>query len=333
MGEEVKEPRRTIPRAVVVALAITVLVYALVGVTLLASLGADRLAGSSGPLADAVEVAGAGWAGGLVRVGAAAAGLGALLALIAGVGRTMLAMGREGDLPGWLAAVHPRHRVPHHAEVAVAAVVVALVLVVDLRSAIGFYSFGVLLYYLVANVSAVTQEDEQRRYPRALQVLGSVGCLVLVATLPLASVVVGIAVFAVGLGYRLLGLRRSRAVHAVRAGRSTQVRIVAQNRQRITVPTGASTTRSAQGRRQAGHWCARARFAGRVPGEVELTRRMLPVRAAVTQSTKSRHRRDLGPGKSQPSPASSPPEDNAVRAGSAKSVKRHKNRQRWFTFG
>jgi APA family basic amino acid/polyamine antiporter len=146
----------------------------------------------------------------VVSVGAAAASLGALLALVAGIGRTSLAMAREGDLPRWLAAVHPRYRVPHHAELALAAVVCAVVLTVDLRGAIGFSSFGVLLYYLVANLAAFTQDAGHRRWPRALQALGAVGCLLLVATLPWTSVVAGAAVFLVGVGYRALRLRLRR---------------------------------------------------------------------------------------------------------------------------
>ena len=87
----------------------------------------------------------------------AAVALGALLALVAGVGHTTRAMAREHDLPGWLAAVEPRHQVPHHALLAVGAAVIVLVLVADLRSAIGFSSFGVLVYYAVANLSALCQ--------------------------------------------------------------------------------------------------------------------------------------------------------------------------------
>ncbi|MDT7708167.1 MAG: basic amino acid/polyamine antiporter, family, partial [Pseudonocardiales bacterium] len=132
---------------------------------------------------------------------------GALLALVAGVGRTALAMGRNGDLPRWLAAVHPRYRVPHHAELALAVVVSLLVLTVNLRGAIGFSSFGVLLYYLIANVSAFTQPAEQRRFPRWLQVLGAAGCVLLVATLPWPSILTGIGVFAVGIAYRAWRLR------------------------------------------------------------------------------------------------------------------------------
>ncbi|MCZ2265135.1 amino acid permease, partial [Isoptericola sp. QY 916] len=143
-----------------------------------------------------------------VRVGAAAASLGALLALVAGVGRTTLAMAREDDLPRPLAAVHPRFRVPHRAEVAVAVVVVALVLTVDLRGAIGFSSFGVLAYYAVANLAAWTQTGAHRRYPRALQAVGLVGCVLLGATLPPAAVLTGAGVLAVGLLVRWVRVSR-----------------------------------------------------------------------------------------------------------------------------
>jgi APA family basic amino acid/polyamine antiporter len=138
-------------------------------------------------------------------VGGAAAALGALLALIAGIGRTTLAMAREGDLPRWLAAVHPRFRVPHRCEVVLAVVVSALVLTIDLRGAIGFSSFGVLFYYLVANVAAFTQDPDRRRFPRWLQVVGATGCVLLVATLPWQAVAVGSGVFVLGIAYR--GLR------------------------------------------------------------------------------------------------------------------------------
>jgi APA family basic amino acid/polyamine antiporter len=210
MGEEVRDPRRTIPRAIVTALAIAVAVYAVVAVTLLLVLGPSRLATSRAPLTDVVAAGGWAWAVPVVVVGGSAAALGALLALIAGVGRTTLAMARRADLPPWLAAVHPRYGVPHRAEVAVAVVVSVLVLTVDLREAIGFSSFGVLVYYLIANLSAFTQPPEQRRFPRWLQVVGAAGCLLLVATLPRDAVLSGLLVYAVGVAYRAARLALAR---------------------------------------------------------------------------------------------------------------------------
>lgn len=207
MGEEVKNPQRTIPRAIITALVIVLVVYALIAVTVLLVVGPEKLATSTAPLVDVATTANAGWAAPIVRVGAAAAALGALLALVAGVGRTTLAMARNRDLPAWLAAVHPKYKVPHHAEISLAVIVSILVLTTDLRGAIGFSSFGVLLYYFIANISAFTQTKDQRRYPKTLQILGAIGCLVLVVTLPLISIVIGLIVLAAGIGYRLIRLR------------------------------------------------------------------------------------------------------------------------------
>jgi APA family basic amino acid/polyamine antiporter len=210
MGEEVRDPQHTIPRAIVAALAITVAVYAVVAVAVLLALGPDRLAASRAPLAEAVAAGSWRWAMPVAALGGSAAALGALLALVAGVGRTTLAMARHADLPRWLAAVHPRYRVPHRAEITIAVIVSLLVLTVDLRSAIGFSSFGVLLYYLIANISAFTQPVERRRFPRWLQILGAAGCLLLATTLPWQAVVAGLAVLAVGVAYRATRLAATR---------------------------------------------------------------------------------------------------------------------------
>jgi APA family basic amino acid/polyamine antiporter len=208
MGEEVRAPRRTIPRAILVALAVALVVYAVVAVSVLAATGPGALAHTTEPLASAVRAAGSSGVVPVVRIGAAVASLGSLLALVAGVGRTGLAMARHGDLPAALAEVHPRYHVPHRAEVALAAIVVGVVLGGDIRPVIGFSSFGVLIYYAIANLAAFTQPRSQRRYPRALNVLGVLGCLTLVVSLPAASVLVGLAVFAVGIAGRAVADRR-----------------------------------------------------------------------------------------------------------------------------
>jgi basic amino acid/polyamine antiporter, APA family len=191
MGEEVRDPERVIPRAIGTALAVVLAVYAVVGATALAVLGPDRLAASTAPLA---EVVGGTGLEPLVRAGAAVAALGVLLNLLLGVSRTAFAMAREGELPRALDAVHPRTGVPHHAELAVAVAVVLVVLVADVRGAIGFSSFAVLTYYAVANASALTLPPAQRRYPRAVPVAGLVGCAALALSLPLGSVLAGLAV-------------------------------------------------------------------------------------------------------------------------------------------
>ena len=192
-----------------IAFLIALAVYAVVAVAVLSALGPAGVASSSEPVADAAAQSGWAWIGVIVRIGAAAASLGALLALIAGVSRTTFAMSREADLPRVLDRVHPRWHVPHRAELTVGAVAVVLVAFVDLREAIGFSSFGVLLYYFVANVAAFRQHGAARRYPVFLQIIGAIGCLTLAATLPWQSVVGGVVVVGAGLVYRAVRLRRA----------------------------------------------------------------------------------------------------------------------------
>lgn len=207
MGEEVRRPERTIPRAISVALAVTLVLYAVVTVSCLHALGVAGLAGARAPLDEVVRLAaGDAWHI-LVTIGAAAATLGALLGLVTGLGRTTLAMARERDLPGWLAAVDERHGVPMRAELVIGGIVMPLAATLDLRGMIGFSSFGVLVYYFVANLSAWTQTPDQRRYPRILQVVGMAGCAVLAALLPWTSVLAGCAVLGVGLLARPVRMR------------------------------------------------------------------------------------------------------------------------------
>ena len=211
MGEEVRDPARTIPRAIVFALAGAVVVYAVLAVTVLQALGPAPHV-SATPLADVVAASGWDWGAPVVRVGAACA----RARRAARAHRRHRAHeprdGARGRPAGIFSRIHPRMRVPHRAEIAVAAVVIAILLVADLRGAIGVSSFGVLLYYFVANLAALRQGKTVRRYPQWLQVAGAIGCAGLAALLPWPSVVAGAAVVAIGVvirGARLIAERRS----------------------------------------------------------------------------------------------------------------------------
>ncbi|MGH8914308.1 MAG: APC family permease [Acidimicrobiia bacterium] len=196
LGEEVIEPTRTIPRAIPLALGITLAIYAIVAVSSILAVGPEMLAGSKAPLA--TSAAGISWAVPLVRAGGAVAALGVLLSLLAGVSRTSFAMARNHELPVWLEAVHPVHKTPYRSELATAAVIVAVISVADLRGAIGFSSFAVLTYYAIANASAFTQPQAERRWPRWLQIVGVAGCALLALSLPVGSIIGGAAVLGLG---------------------------------------------------------------------------------------------------------------------------------------
>lgn len=206
LGEEVRDPARTIPRAIPIALAIALIVYAVVAVVVVTTLGPTRLAASAAPLLDTAQVTDVWWLEPVVRVGAVVAATGSLLALILGVSRTTFAMARDRHLPHVLAAVHPTNAVPHRAEILVGLVVSILAATVDLRGAIGFSSFAVLVYYAVANASAWTLSPAEGRPPRIIPVLGLMGCVVVALALPLSSVLAGTC--AMALGVVVYALRR-----------------------------------------------------------------------------------------------------------------------------
>ena len=217
LGEEVKDPAKTIPRAILAALAGAFVIYLGFAVLLQWHLPAAQLAGSSAPMLDAVRSSGLSAGAPVVQAGSAAACLGALLALITGVGRTTMAMARERDLPAPLARVGGAHTVPFVAELAVAAAVIVLLLTTNVLTVVGFSSFGVLVYYAVANAAAFTLTARPRHAPRWLNAVGFAGCVVLAVALPPASVLGMAAVLAAGLAGRFLVLRRRARQERARA--------------------------------------------------------------------------------------------------------------------
>ncbi len=199
LGDEVREPARTIPLAIPLALSIVVAIYAVVGAATLAAVGPTVLAHSVAPLAAATQSGTLSWLTPVVRIGGAIASAGVLLSLLAGIGRTVLAMARDHELPHALAAVHRRFQVPHRAEILLGVTISASVLIADLRGAIGFSSFAILIYYAIANAASFTLPGGQRRWRRPVAIVGFTGCAVLAATLPLATALTGAAILALGM--------------------------------------------------------------------------------------------------------------------------------------
>ena len=206
--------------------------------------GPRQLAVATAPLTAAVQAAGVGGMAPVVRVGATLASLGALLALIAGIGRHESGHGSSPRSTRLAGRGAPRHRVPHYAEIALAVVVSIVVATADVHVVIGFSSFGALIYYAIANAAAFTQPHEQRRWPRRVNLLGAAGCLILVATLPWQSVLAGMIMFALGLAGR--AIMRARALPAVcvraAASRPSQMPAVLQHGPSLP-PTSSAPSR------------------------------------------------------------------------------------------
>lgn len=210
LGEEVRNPETSIPRAILLGLSLTFLIYAAVVLSALLVVGPATLAQSNAPLVTAVQEAGFAQWQWLVQVGSVFATLGVLLSLMAGVSRTLFAMAADHNMPAYLAKVHPTYKVPHLAELTVGLILLAIVLLADVRSAIGFSSFTVLLYYVITNVSAHTLKPHERLFSRKLATLGLASCLVLAFALPVASVIMGSAVMLLGLAIYAVHRRQRR---------------------------------------------------------------------------------------------------------------------------
>ena len=200
LGEEVRDPSRTLPRAVIAALAIVLLLSAATATVLLLRLGASGLAASSSPLADAVGPG----AETVIRITAAVACLGSLLSVLAGLSRTALAMARDGELPGRLAGISERTATPVLAEVAVALVGIAAVLLLDPARLVGVSACAVLGYYGIAHLAAIGRARHLGARPPVLAILGLLGCAALALSTPWQAIV-GVAVLVlVALGMRAI---------------------------------------------------------------------------------------------------------------------------------
>ncbi len=207
LGEEVRDPDTTIPKAVPRALLLVVGIYLVVGVTAVVVAPTASLAATDAPLRLVVELSGRDAVAPVVRVGAAVASLGVLLNLVPGVSRTTLAMARRRELPGWFAHVDGRRNLPVRAELTVTVVVGLLVTVLGLRSAIAVSGTAVLTYYAITNAAAYTLPPDQRTWPRWVTVFGFLGCLTLALALPWRDVVVGVGVLALGVFVRRVTVR------------------------------------------------------------------------------------------------------------------------------
>jgi APA family basic amino acid/polyamine antiporter len=185
LGEEVREPRRTLPRAIAISFAVVLSVYVLVAVSLLTLLPALPVEEwTAAPLETLARFAGDGPLTPAVRVAAVLAAGGALLSLLAGVGRTLFAMGRGGDAPAALAAVSA-HGVPHRAQIVAAAGAAIVVLVGGIGVALALSAVSILTYYGVAHLAALRLGGQEGRPPRIVPVAGLAGCSVVALSLVL----------------------------------------------------------------------------------------------------------------------------------------------------
>jgi APA family basic amino acid/polyamine antiporter len=214
MGEEAREPRKTIPKAMIVCLVLTMLLYITVAAVGIGAVGADVLGKTTqqtkaAPLEVVIRsVAGSGGAF-VLAIGAVTAMLGVLLNLILGLSRVLLAMGRRRDMPRFLARLNRQETTPYWAVLVVGVAIALLVLVGNVKTTWSFSAFNVLIYYAITNLAAVRLPASERLYPQWIGWLGLLSCLFLAFWVESSIWQVGLGLVVAGLIWHIV---RQRAI-------------------------------------------------------------------------------------------------------------------------
>lgn len=207
LAEEIKDANRTIPRAIILALALSTALYALIGFVAVGLIGSQSLSQSPFPLADAIGVTGNSVAVFVVSLGALIATASVLLMTILGVSRMAFAMARNKQLPILLSRIHPRFQTPHYA-IWITGVLSTLLVFGGFARVVAVSTFSLLFHHALVNLSATRLGVEHRRYPRFVPYVGLILCLVLLAFLSSDAWIIGTLGLTIGTIYYWLKMKR-----------------------------------------------------------------------------------------------------------------------------
>lgn len=204
IAEEVKDAKRNVPKAILISLVISTIVYILVGAVAVGLVGAQRLAGSNSPLTEAISITGNSPAIYVVSAGGLLATASVLLTSILGVSRMAYAMAKRKDIPQVFSKLHPQYNTPYYSVWIIGAITTLLVLFIDLTRVVAISTFALLFYYALANVSALRLKTQKRLYSRFVPILGIITCLAVLVFILFASpqaLIIGVAGLTVGAVY------------------------------------------------------------------------------------------------------------------------------------
>lgn len=207
LAEEVREPRKTIPKAVIITIVSAVVLYAAVSFVAVGTVGAESMSHSRSPLQLAAEAMSAPGIGVIITLGASTAMLGVLLSQILGISRMLLAMGRRNDLPRFFEKIDGKTSVPNAGIVFTGVVIVAITLIGSFEFVVRSATFTILLYYSITNLSAIRQPGKEQIFGKIIPYLGLIGCLLMSVSLPFNVIISGIGVLVAGFGLRFLQKR------------------------------------------------------------------------------------------------------------------------------
>jgi len=212
VAEEIKDANRNVPRALLLSLGISVVVYVLVGLTAVGLAGPIALANSSSPLSTAMGITGNTLAVQIISVGGLVATASVLLTAIFGVSRMTYSMARRADLPSGLAQLHGRFLTPYRAIILTGVLMATLVLFVDLTRVVAISTFALVFNYSITNIAAYKLKNGNKLY-KIIPLMGLATCILLLFFILLASTlawIVGVVFLAVGTLYYVLHKRLMR---------------------------------------------------------------------------------------------------------------------------
>jgi len=202
VSEEVRDPSRTIPRAIILAITLSTILYVLIGVVSVGLVGSGRLEAARSPLADAISVTGSSGAVLLVSLGAMIATASVLLMTILGVSRMTFAMARNGQFPAFLRQINKRFQTPHYA-ILITGVLSSILVFSDFSRLVAVGTFSLLFHHALVNLSAIRLQPKNRRYPVFVSAIGFLLCISLLAflsqeawTISLAGIFLGVILYA-----------------------------------------------------------------------------------------------------------------------------------------
>lgn len=204
LAEEVAEPKKTIPKAIIITIVTAILLYVAISIVAIGVIGTEKMASSKSPLQVVANTLTAPGIRTIITIGASTAMLGVLLSQILGISRMMLAMGRRFDLPPIFRTIHKRYRVPHIGIFITGAIILLLTLIGEFEFIVRSATFTILLYYSITNIAALNQPKSDRLYNKLIPIFGLLGCLVMSVSLPVNVIISGVGLLAVGFILRFL---------------------------------------------------------------------------------------------------------------------------------
>ena len=204
LAEEVREPKKTIPKAIIVTIITAIIIYVSVSIVAIGVIGTEKMADSKSPLQIVANSLSSPAINTVVTIGASTAMLGVLLSQILGISRMMLAMGRRSDLPTIFQKIHHKYRVPHLGIMITGIIILLLTITGSFEFILRAAAFTILLYYSITNIAALKQPVKEQIYSKVIPVLGLAGCLSMSVSLPVNVILSGVGLLIAGFLFRFL---------------------------------------------------------------------------------------------------------------------------------